>query len=469
MLSRRITWLPVLLAALAFGWHPQPAAASAGQEMMFEAARDLENPATRDAAFAELQSLGVRSLRVTLYWHKVAPASNSRIRPKVDLTDPASYDWGGYEPEIAGAHARGWKILLTVTGPVPVWATKGARDRVTRPSEDRFREFMIAVSKQFGSRITRYSIYNEPNLPQFLRPQYEKGKPVSPQIYRGLYDAALRGLTSVGDRKPVLMGETAPNGKAPSSVPPLDFVRGALCLNSKYKRTRTCLRPRIDGWAHHAYTRKEGPLKAPATPRLITVHVLNRLTAVLDRAAKAGAIRRNVPLYLTEFGMQSVPDPYYGVSLELQNSYRAIAEKIAYDNKRVRAISQYLLTDDFRTGTGNRCCGGFESGLRYSDGRNKPSLDGFRLPVVVQRNGAKVKIWALVRPARSAVSVRIERRTGTGPWTALKTVTTDARGYLNTTSTYKSGGQWRTLWTDAGGVTYTSPGVRAYTWPKALR
>ncbi|HMS73304.1 MAG TPA: cellulase family glycosylhydrolase [Baekduia sp.] len=469
MLSRKTVWLPILLAALLSGWVAQAAHASTSQEVMFEAARDLEDPATRDNAFAQLESLGVNSLRVTLYWHKVAPATDSRIRPNVDLSDPASYDWSKYEPEIAGARARGWKILLTVTGPVPVWATKGARDHVTRPSEDRFREFMVAVSKKFGSQITRYSIWNEPNLPQFLKPQYEKGKAVSPQIYRGLYDAALRGLTSVGDRKPVLMGETAPNGKAPTTVAPLDFVRGALCLNSKYKKTRTCIRPRVDGWAHHAYTRKEGPLKAPAVSRLITVNMLNKLTAVLDKVASKGAIRKGVPLYLTEFGMQSVPDPYYGVSLEKQNEFRAIAEKIAYNNKRVKAFSQYLLTDDYRTGKGNGCCGGFESGLIYTDGKVKPSFDGFRLPLVVERSGKGVKIWGLVRPARAVANATLERRSGKGAWTRVKSLKTNSRGYFSTTSTYKSSARWRITWADSAGTTNASPGVRAYTWPKSLR
>ena len=74
--------------------------------------------------------------------------------------------------------------------------------------------------------------------------------------------------------------------------------------------------------------------------------MLSRLTTALDRAAKAGAITAHLPIYLTEFGIESTPDPVRGVSLQRQSEYRAISERIAYDNPRVVAFSQYLLRDD---------------------------------------------------------------------------------------------------------------------------
>ena len=86
-------------------------------------------------------------------------------------------------------------MQLTVSGPVPRWATNGARDNVTRPSPNEFRMFMTALATHFGGEVARWSIWNEPNQPQFLSPQYDsKQRPVSPEIYRELYAAALRGL-----------------------------------------------------------------------------------------------------------------------------------------------------------------------------------------------------------------------------------------------------------------------------------
>ena len=50
-----------------------------------------------------------------------------------------------------------------------------------------------ADARHFKGRVHRYSIWNEPNHPQFLGPQYDsRHRPVSPGIYRNLYAAALR-------------------------------------------------------------------------------------------------------------------------------------------------------------------------------------------------------------------------------------------------------------------------------------
>lgn len=461
-----------LVALLAGLLPPALASASRAQPVTFEAPRDLRDPATRERAFTDLESLGVRALRVVLFWRDVAPDATSRIRPHVDLTDPGGYDWSAYAPVLDGARDRGWPVTLTVSGPVPTWATNGARDAYTRPNPAQFRAFMTAVSRRFGDEVARYSIWNEPNLPEFLRPQYDsRRRPLSPGIYRGLYVAGLQGLADAGDTKPVLIGETAPNGKTPSvsnpnaRVAPLTFLRGVLCLDKKYKKVGKCAKLRIDGYAHHAYAQKAGPLDRPRDPNLVTIGVISRLTRALDLAARAGVVARKLPVYVTEFGVQSWPDKVVGVPQSQQNEYRAIAEKIAYENPRIVAFSQYLLSDDRPTGPpGPRCCGGFESGLRTAHGKNKPSFDGFRLPLVVRRSGAKVSLWGLVRPARGTTSVRLERRTGSGAWRSLGTVRTNGRGVWTLGGRDVRKGTWRVSWTAPDGTVFRSPPVRAYTW-----
>ena len=459
-----LTIVACLLAAVS----ASSASAASNQEVTFESPLDFVDASVRGQTFDEVSAFGVRSIRVMLYWKDVAPNATSRLRPKGDLSAPSSYDWSKYQPIFDEAESRGMRVLLTVTSPAPIWATKRANDDVTRPSPDRFREFVMAVSRQFGSTVTQYSFINQPNLPQFLTPQYEKGKAVSPAIYRGLYDAALRGLKAVGDTKPVLMGETAPNGAAPRTVAPIDFLRGALCLNSQYKRVGGCTKLRVDGWAHHAYTRRDGPLVLPVE-RLVTVGALSRLTDALDRAAKTGAVKRKLKVYLTEFGVQSVPDPNYGVSLQQQNEFRAIAEKIAYDNPRVASFSQYLMTDDPPTGKGSNCCGRFESGLKTSKRVNKPAYDGFRLPMVAELRGSSVRLWGLVRPAKGLVDVTLQRRSGSGAWKTISEPVTNSRGVWTARSSKVKSGSWRVLWIGPDDVTYESPAVRAYTWPSRLR
>jgi hypothetical protein len=459
--------LATVLSAFALSLATAPRAhASTGQEVTFEAPRDLFDPAKRDAAFDEISSLGAHALRVVLYWNDVAPDHDSRIKPKLDMSDPSVYDWSKYQPVLDEAKARGWKVQVTATGPVPQWATNGARDHVTRPSPNEFRMFMTALAKHFGGEVTRWSIWNEPNHPQFLGPQFDsKHRPASPAIYRGLYAAALRGLAAAGDAKPVLMGETAPTGTG-KDVAPLTFLRGALCLSESYKKGKGCTKLRVDGYAHHAYTTRGGPLYKPPGPNNVMIGVLSRLTSALDKAAKAGVVNKSLPVYLTEFGIQSTPDPIYGVSLQRQAEYRSYSERIAYYNPRVRAFSQYLLTDDEvdAAGPGTKY-GGFESGLRTSTGKAKPALDGFRLPLVAKRTGSssKVTLWGLVRPATAATKVVVQQRsTHAGTFKTLKTITTNSHGYWTSTATRgTSAREWRVKWTDAAGKEWTGPATRA--------
>src|SRR4051794_24830495 len=173
--------LLLLLACLAL---PACAQASSTMSVTFEAPRDLQDPATRDGAFDQIASLGARSTRVILYWNDVAPDRDSASKPGVDLTDPASYDWSKYDAILAGAKDRGWSVLLTVTGPVPVWATSSKKDHVTRPSAKEYQAFMTALAKHYGGQVNLWSVWNEPNHPDFLQPQYStKGhRPLSPGI-----------------------------------------------------------------------------------------------------------------------------------------------------------------------------------------------------------------------------------------------------------------------------------------------
>jgi len=456
--------LAVLCAALVAA---VPAHASHAQTMTFEAPRDLKDPATRDQAFNDIAALGVHSMRLVLYWHDVAPDPDSRIKPKFDETSPSSYNWGAYDAVVDGIKQRGWSLLLTVSGPVPRWATNGARDTLTRPSPSEFGKFVRAVAAHYGSKVDTWSIWNEPNQPQFLMPQYSPShSALSPTIYRNLYLAAQRGLRDGGlANARVLLGETSPRGTG-KVVAPLTFLRGVLCLDDKYRHVgMPCTKIQASGYAHHAYTTGQGPTFKPAQPNDVTIGVLSRLTSALGKAAKAGAINGNLPLYLTEFGIESKPDPIRGVSLQRQSEYRAISERIAYDNPRVVAFSQYLLRDDLpKAGVPTIArYPGFETGLFTSAGKPKPSYDGFRLPLAVRKGKSKVSIWGLVRPAGAPTTATIEMRSGDkGAFRTLTTVQTNASGYFTKTAALVKDRQWRLVWKAPDGTVFRGTLTRAY-------
>ncbi len=459
---RCLPWVvaAVVLATLAV---PTSASAKRSQFTIFQATREMRSadPAVRARALDDVEALGVHWLRVVLYWQDVAPEVDARTVPAFEETDPAAYPeagWAIYDRVLADARARGFRVLLTVTGPGPRWATRSRRDRVTRPSPTRFRRFVTAVGRRYGEQIDYWSVWNEPNHPQFLAPQYRRGRAYSPRLYRQLFRAARSGLERSGNaRDRVLMGETAPRGNS-NVVAPLEFVRGSLCLTSSYRKRRGCGSLDVDGWAHHPYTTSKGPWFVSRNRDDVTIGSLSRLTRALDRARRAHAVGKRVDLYLTEFGVQSEPDPIAGVSETRQAEYRSIGELIAYRNPRVRAFSQYLLRDDLpREGRAYLRYGGFESGLRHSGGTAKLAFDGFRLPLVAER-GRRTRLWGLVRPADGKTRVRIEyRNRGSSRWRLLKHDRTNARGYWATTTSYRSGRSYRVRW-----ETFTGPRTRAY-------
>ncbi len=452
-MSLRLTALLAVLAALLLA---APAEAARSQPLYFDAP-ELRDPGLRDGTLDELQSLGVRAVRVVLYWQDVAPDPDRNNPPAVDLTDPNAYAWGSYDDAIGAAAARGMRVMVTLTTPGPRWGTRDRTDRITRPVPGEFRRFAEAAGRRYGDRVDTWAALNEPNHPDFLMPQYGKGKrPLSPRIYRSLFRAMEKGIEASGNGgDTLLMGETAPRGTG-KVVPPITFLRGSLCLSAKWKKSKSCGALDVDGWAHHPYTTKVGPWFRPPSRNDVTIGVLSRLTKALDRATRARAFARRskMPVWLTEFGIQSTPDRYFGVSLAKQVEYRAIAERMAWSNPRVRAFSQYLLRDDRPTEgkTGRSRYGGFESGLRFSTGREKPALSGFRLTLAALRAGSRVSLWGVVRPARGReTATLLYGDRGSKRFRRLRGVRTDSRGYFTVRVAYRKGRRYRLKWGDAQG------------------
>lgn len=466
-------------SALVLGFAPSQALASHNQPLFFEDTSGLLNSATRSKVLGQLEYLGVKALRVELYWREVAPGGFSSNRPNFDATNPASYNWGGYDWILSEAARLKWQVLLTVTSPVPKWATAGHKDKyyVTRPDDNQFKEFMTAVGRHYGSEVSLFAIWNEPNHPAFLRPQFNlRGQPESPRIYRGLFQFGYEGLVASGVSKPkVLMGETAPFGYDSVNirregrkallhdVSPLAFMRVALCLNSHYRKSATCGTLPAYGYAHHAYTTGQGPSYKPPTDD-VTIGVLSRLSSALDAAARAHAIPAHLPIYLTEFGVQSKPN-ILGVSLAKQAEYDALSEKIAWASGRVAGFSQYLYQDDKLGGApGSSVHGGFigfQTGLVEHNGKRKPLYYAFPVPLVVSRQRGGYSLWGLVRPATGVTRVKVlVRSPHSKSYRTLRVVTTDSHGYWALHSS-TPGSSWRVSWRSPSGVAYNGPPIAA--------
>jgi hypothetical protein len=467
MLPRRHILALVLALAVAAAL-PASAPASPRQPVAFEAPRELLDFDARDRTLNEIRDFGVTQIRQLVYWKDFAPRPNAKRKPRrFNAANPGSYPtdtWVPLDLLVQGAAARGIKVHLTLTGPVPRWATKSRKDNVTRPIPKEFQAWATAVGRRYGDQVDTWSIWNEPNQPQFLMPQYRKGRPYSPGLYRRLYQVGVKGLKKTAANKgdTFLIGETSPRGNS-KVVFPLDFFRGMLCLNRSYRKTKKCGRLDADGYAHHAYTTAKGPRFVPHDARDVTLGVLSRLTRALDRAGKAKALPRGLPVYLTEFGIQSRPDRIQGVSFAKQAAYLSLAEHMAYVNPRVRSFSQYLMTDDRPRASALNRYAGFESGLRTSKGRKKPAYKAFRLPLAVENYGSTDVLWGLVRPYRQAtkVTIQVDPR-GKKGWRKLADVKTTATGVYALRATHHSGQRYRVKWTAPGGKRYSGASVRSY-------
>jgi Cellulase (glycosyl hydrolase family 5) len=464
----------VLAACVALGASHAPSAlASHNQVVFFEAGNELLDPATRAKALTQMQTLGVKAIRVELYWANVAPDANDARRPSFDATDPSSYHWGEYDTVLAEAQRRKWQVLLTVASPVPRWATaNGKAPYVTRPDDLEFQEFMTAVGRHYASEVSLFAIWNEPNQLGWLLPQFNSnGTPASPRIYRGLFQAGYAGLEAAGIAHPrVLIGETAPFGYSRvdarseglrHNVSPLAFLRGMLCLDANYRKAATCGELKPYGYADHPYTLPAGPFYRPANRDDVTIGTLARLTGALAAAARVGALPARLPVYLTEFGFNTKPNPL-GVSPAQQAQYDAICERIAWEDPAVAAFSQYELRDDSIPRGTRAGFIGFQTGLETARGQLEPLFYGFPVPLTVTREARGYALWGLVRPAGEATTLTVLiRRPGSATYLPLRSVRTNSLGYWTLRSTVAAV-SWRVRWVSPAGAIYEGPPIAAY-------
>ena len=148
------------------------------QTVTFEAPRELLSASTREATLDQITGFGVTRVRQLVYWRDYAPEPDSRTKPNFDASDPNAYPadkWDNLDGLVAAAKAHGVDVTLTLTGPVP--ALGDARPRrttspiLTRRSSARSRP---RSGRRYGDRGDTWSIWNEPNQPQFLKPQYKQ-------------------------------------------------------------------------------------------------------------------------------------------------------------------------------------------------------------------------------------------------------------------------------------------------------
>lgn len=505
---RRLLAALAALGALAAAL-PSPADASRGQRTMFEDTGQLleSGPEVRAHTLNELRALGVNIIKIRVQWRELAPDPEAESRPAFDAADPSAYPqaaFAKYDDAIVQAGQRGFKVFLMLSPPAPEWATqRGERAGhvgVKRPDPAEFAAFVRAIAIRYGGafgglpKVSMWSLWNEPNHPQFLQPLSSRlgGRlaPSAPHDYRRLYVAGRQALAETGhDRDTILFGEILPIGARRlgtlRTIRPLEWLREFYCVDARYRpyrgraaRVRGCSRfPRIrtSGLAYHAYTRPTGPRTPAPHADDATIGQIVRVERALDRIARTRRVRRRLPIYNTEFGIQTDPPDCVGFGAPMQDAASHIneAEYLAWARPRVRSHSNYLLIDDRihveqPPGTNARY-GGFQSGLRFgynavlcesptqgfAYAEEKPTYAAFRTPLWVRQTGRRsVEVFGLARPrGRGEQTVEILRSRR-----VVRAIT--ARGYFRVRLRVNPRGTWQLRWAD-GTQTHLSRTARA--------
>lgn len=318
----------------------------------------------RASMLDEAVQSNVGIVRTTVYWSRIAP---TRPGNASNPFDPA-YRWDDLDEFVRSAQFRGLESLLTIWG-TPNWAngSKGPNYAPTRLSD--ITAFARALASRYSGRfpgypfVRFYSVWNEPNLEQFLAPTFNgKGKPVAPFTYAKLYRAVHGGLKAGSRTAEVGIGETSPRGRdKPSPGRVQDSIAPAT-----FARLLSTVRPRVqfDAYLHHPYSiLGAGPMQKARYPN---VHLtsLRRFSRDLNKWFK-----KPVTLWITEYGFETKPGEPRGVTTAQQAAYAVQTMEYLRRIPTVRMFIWFIFRDD-PTST-------WQSGLLNRNGTRKPAFGTF--------------------------------------------------------------------------------------------
>jgi hypothetical protein len=436
--------LLVLLVALLA---PGSASARVMQTGIADDAVLLGGGRAADVAVDDWRAMGVDVARIQVSWGRVAPSPTAtKPPPGFQAANPADpgYNWGVIDAAMGRLARVGIKPMLMIDGPPPLWASGNPARRIPRyrPSAPAFANFAAAVARRYGASVQDYILWNEPNLPLWIRPQADCGKhrctPVAPNVYRAMVNAAYPAIHAVDGDARVLIGALAPAGgdlkSANANTRPLEFLRGLGCVDATLKPVRTggCrgFKPALaDGIAYHPHSTRHAPSQPYAHPDNADLGSLRKIERLLDQLQARRRLQgatRPLGLWLDEYAYQTnPPDKLRGVSPGAQDRYLQQAAYIAWHDPRVVMFGQYLWTDE--PAAGGKRYTGWQSGLHFADGSDKPALAHFDDPIWVDFHDHIV--WGQVRPG-GIHTVVVQRRIAGGAtnWETLATVRTDTDG-----------------------------------------
>jgi hypothetical protein len=314
-----------------------------------------------DFGFRTLDDLGAQVLRMNLYWNEVA-----RARPDnpTDPDDPA-YNWSKWDEALERADQYGIDVILSIIG-TPRWANGGKAVQYAPNDWDDLQAFSQAAADRYR-QVTKWMAGNEPNAPNFLKPQSVRrgGKWVfvSPEIYANMCKAVVNGVNAARSSNTIACGALNPRGKLEAngrrdSVAPILFLQRMAAAGAP-----------AEVIAVHPYssTPRWGPTKKIKSNSQIVLGTINKFITAVNKAYS-----KRTRIWVTEYGYQTnPPDKLFGVTWKTQAKWLTQAFNIMRKNPRIDIALNFQILDDSRLG-------GWQSGVMTNAAKPKPSYAAFK-------------------------------------------------------------------------------------------
>ena len=384
------------------------------------------NPGERALWLDRTVSSGAGLARLVVPWRVVAPSQ------PLDPSNPgaAAYHFGMVDAGVRDARARGLTVMLTVQG-APDWAEGPGRPAdaapgTWKPDPSSLASFMRAVTLRYSGgfdpdglgpapplpAIQAIQVWNEPNLLEFLTPQYDGNVPVSPDYYRTMLNASYAAIKSMNPSIRVVTAGTSPYGGPSAKGPrlrPVEFDRRLFCLQqvkakrrarkkgkrkhrtkpvTKLIRDPGCPAPaNFDVLAHHPINTSGGPLVHALNADDASSNDLGRITRVLRAAEKARTVSPGGhPVWATEIWWDSNPPNSAGSPLARQARWLEQSMFLAW-RAGASAVVNLRIRDS--SATSSNLLDGSGSGIYFTNEQAKPGAVAFRFPFVADRRGKK--------------------------------------------------------------------------------
>jgi Cellulase (glycosyl hydrolase family 5) len=390
----RLTRLVVVVSLIALAG----AAGAAGGERMWVGFHDDPSfrwEGDRNVTLNRVRSANATVVRAVVTWASVAPTRPAAAANPFDRV----YRLDDLDELVRNTQKRGMEVLLTIWG-TPKWANGGKGPNALPRRMADLTNFARALASRYSGRHDGYpfvrfwSVWNESNLQLFLTPQFDaRGRIIGPRLYARLYAAAYKGIKAGNPRALVGIGETSSHGrdrKVPGrsdTIRPGTFARLLAQANPRLK---------FDAYSHHPYP---VPPNQKPTQRVLWPNVSLSSLPRFERSLDAWFRRKNIPIWISEYGYETRPGEPTGVTWGQQAAYlRQVVTTLRRD-PRVGMFVWFIWQDSQSSL--------WQSGMIALSGATKPSLPAYtRSALPVDARNPMLRVRAGARQASVKVIVR---------------------------------------------------------------